>query len=358
MADNREIYMEIGGEFYLDPNRFNKTPYNVVTYLEKEHPLFFDSGRSALCYATQQIRHGTVLLPEYMCDSVIKAFRGFRIRFYRLKPSLEIDLDDLNSKIDDSVSCVFLMHYFGALQTDSTLKRLKEIRRQYECVIIEDTTHSVFSEVRTIGDICVCSLRKWFALPGGGVLYGPGVVKTDKFAQLPHKTDNDRAYGMICKALFIAGKLDCNHEYLEIFRETEERLDKQTKVYQISDFSRFILHTVAVDAMISQRKQNLMRVKEALRQMGITPLCQINGENCPLVLPVWVKKRDELRERLMERRIYCAVHWPFDGVQVSERPLARELAAHMISLPIDQRYGIAHMDYLMEVVNKYRGLFL
>ena len=49
-----------------------------------------------------------------------------------------------------------------------------------------------------------------------------------------------------------------------------------------------------------------------------------------------MKGRDALRRRLMEHRIYCAVHWPFDGVQADERPLARKLAAQMLSLPIDQ----------------------
>lgn len=71
-----------------------------------------------------------------------------------------------------------------------------------------------------------------------------------------------------------------------------------------------------------------------------------------------MKGRDALRCRLMEHRIYCAVHWPFDGVQADERPLARKLAAQMLSLPIDQRYDTAHIDYLMDTLNTYKGLLL
>lgn len=75
-------------------------------------------------------------------------------------------------------------------------------------------------------------------------------------------------------------------------------------------------------------------------------------------LPIRVKNRDALRCRLMEHRIYCAVHWPFDGVQADKRPLARKLAAQMLSLSIDQRYDTAHIDYLMDTLDTYKGLLL
>lgn len=33
---------------------------------------------------------------------------------------------------------------------------------------------------------------------------------------------------------------------------------------------------------------------------------------------------------------------------------AQELAAHMISLPIDQRYGAAEIDYLIQTIQAYK----
>lgn len=350
--------MELGGEFNLDLNTLSETAHSVDDYLSEEHPWYFDSGRSALRFAAQGLRPGTVLLPEYICDSVIAAFSGHPIRFYRLTPSLEIDMSDLLTKLDGSVCAVFLMHYFGAVQSAAVLGELKAARQQYEFCILEDTTHSLFSMRRTIGNLCVCSLRKWFALPGGGVLYGSGIANREGLFRIQRKSDNSRAYGMVCKSLFLSNKLDCNQEYLSIFRETEETLDVQEDVFKMSDFSRFLLHTVDADVLAARRRQNYDRLKSALAQMDIYPICQINAEDCPLVLPIWAEKRDELRHRFMERKIYCAVHWPFDGRQAAERPLARDLAAHMISLPIDQRYDSAHMEYLLNALDQYKGLIL
>lgn len=71
-----------------------------------------------------------------------------------------------------------------------------------------------------------------------------------------------------------------------------------------------------------------------------------------------MKDRDALRRRLMDHRIYCAVHWPFGGVQADDRPLAQTLTAQMLSLPIDQRYDAAHIDYLIDTLDTYKGLLL
>ena len=350
--------MELGGEFYLDLHTLSEKNHSVDAYLSGEQPLYFDSGRSALRFAARSLRPGTILLPEYICDSVITAFSGHALRFYRLTPSLEIDMDDLLSKLNGEVSAVFLMHYFGAVQPRAILEQLEAARLRYGFSIVEDTTHSVFSVRRTIGDLCVCSLRKWFALPGGGALYGPALADRDSFSLLPRKTDDRRACGMVCKSLFLDGTLDCNAEYRNIFRETEDALDAQTELYRISDFSRFLLRTVDADALAVRRRHNYARLKDALAQLGVPPICRIAEDACPLILPIRVKDRDALRRRLMDHRIYCAVHWPFDGVQADDRPLAQTLTAQMLSLPIDQRYDAAHIDYLIDTLDTYKGLLL
>ena len=68
--------MELGGEFYLDLHTLSEKNHSVDAYLSGEQPLYFDSGRSALRFAARSLRPGTILLPEYICDSVITAFSG------------------------------------------------------------------------------------------------------------------------------------------------------------------------------------------------------------------------------------------------------------------------------------------
>jgi hypothetical protein len=68
-----------------------------------------------------------------------------------------------------------------------------------------------------------------------------------------------------------------------------------------------------------------------------------------------VPDRDDFRKYLMENSIYCAVHWPFDGLAREERPLAVSLSNNILSLPIDQRYGEKEMAYLANVIDAYKG---
>ena len=93
---------------------------------------------------------------------------------------MTIDIDDLKSKMDSQVTVVYLMHYFGSVQNNEVLKYLENTKKKRGYTIIEDTTHSIFTKKRTVGDYCVCSLRKWFPITDGGVLYTEKNV-TDTF---------------------------------------------------------------------------------------------------------------------------------------------------------------------------------
>ena len=73
-----------------------------------------------------------------------------------------------------------------------------------------------------------------------------------------------------------------------------------------------------------------------------------------MVYPIRIRNRDKLRKYLMYHRIYCAVHWPFDGCQMESRLMAKRNAEELLSLPIDQRYGAKEIDYLCEVLSKYK----
>ena len=344
--------MELGSEPNLDLHNVKITPHSFFHYIGDTPYCLFDSGRSALKAAARVLGSGTILMPELICRSVLTCFPPDRLVFYRLKEDLQIDACDLLSKINGGTAAVYLMHYFGALQPEKVLSLLRTEKEKLGFTIIEDTTHSIFSGKRTVGDQCVASLRKWFAVPNGGVLYA-GAMRPDSYEELPKSTDNDKAYAMMLKTLYLKGRLDGNAEYRRIFAACEERFDTQKEVKRISDFSEFLLGCGDVPAMVRKRKSNLNRLQSDLSRFGIRPICSLKAEDCPFALPLIIRNRDDFRTYLAENRIYCAVHWPFNGLAREERPLAVFLSDHMISLPIDQRYGEEEMTYMANVIGAY-----
>lgn len=347
--------MELGSEFNLDISKLKIVRNSLFKYIGDMNYCLFDSGRNALKAIAEITDNGYILMPEYICESVLRCFPNDKIIFYKLKESLLIDQEDLINKISDDTAIVYLMHYFGSLQPKNVLLMLMVEKKKYGFTIIEDTTHSFFSRKQTVGDYCVASLRKWFPIPNGGVLYSDNVLFPPSYNEVQRSTDNEKTYAMMLKTLYLSEQLDCNAVYRKIFTVCENNLDTQQDIKKISDFSEFILGCLDIDEIVKKRKANLYYIKSNLKHIGIEPICNFDEGDCPFTLPVTVPNRDYFRQYLADNKIYCAVHWPFDGRSRSERPLAWALSNNMVSLPIDQRYGEAEMDYLLKVITSYKG---
>ena len=154
---------------------------------------------------------------------------------------------------------------------------------------------------------------------------------------------------------FFTEEFECNAQYRKIFSRCEDIIDETDMVREISDFSRFIIQCINVNDLISKRKENFKYLKKELQSIEILPVCNFQEGDCPFVFPIRIANRDKFRKYLMENRIYCAVHWPFDGFMEKERKNAVFNSDTLISLPIDQRYDIKEMDYMLNVIKAYEG---
>ena len=219
--------MELGSEFDLDLSKLVETSDTVFTYLKEFHTIYTDSGRSALRLLGEQLAGNTILLPDYICGIVPKALpEDCRIIYYPLDCRLGIDMEQLEALILAYKPCfLYLMHYFGALQQEECIECIRDLKRKNHLIVIEDTTHSLFTAKKTVGDICLASLRKWFPVPDGGVLYTeePGLLP-----KLPRKKKQAfrKVEAMVLKKLYLTEGLDCNRRYREIFAREEETLDQ------------------------------------------------------------------------------------------------------------------------------------
>lgn len=346
--------MELGSDFELNLSELHIKDDSIYHYLQEYHTIFFDSGRSASRVLNSEICPGTILLPDYICESVIQVYRNlFRIRYYHVNRDFLIDLDDFVRKIDASVTVVYLMHYFGMVQHTEILETIISEKKKYGFTIIEDTTHSIFTKIRTIGDYCICSLRKWLPVTDGGVLYTDQGFKNICAEDIPVKSPSEKLTAMLLKRLYIEGRLDCNELYRNIFTNEEHKLDKQDQVYQISDISRSLLKYFSVSELVKRRKENYALLYETLRYKNMNTVMQCK-EGVPLVCPVYIEDRDKFRAYLAKNHVYCAVHWPLEGTELIYGEDAVYRSEHMISLPIDQRYDIKHMEYLQKLVEEYK----
>lgn len=159
--------IELGSEFNLQLNSLTVKQNNLFSYWDSNNTIWFDYGRSAI-KAIPIKKNKYVLLPEFICESVIACFEKELVKFYSITSDLDIDENDLFSKVSKSVGVIYINHYFGYIQDMSVLKRIKEVAKKYNIVIIEDITQSMFSLNEYIGDYVVSSVRKWLPVHSGG----------------------------------------------------------------------------------------------------------------------------------------------------------------------------------------------
>lgn len=346
--------MELGSNFDLDISDLCYKSNNVKEYLSENNAWYGNSGRAAIKKCIKQYEKGKVLLPSYICKSVIDCFEAnFEIDFYRVNKNFEIDLTDLEKKLNDKITIVYLMHYFGKLQSEEVLNFLENKKRQLQFIILEDTTHCFLTRKKTIGDIQVCSLRKWFPIPDGGVAY------STKHKLIANEEDEDSfsarvTEAMILKFMAIHGEINKNELYRKRFSEYEQILNKQTDLYRVSKMAETIMDCMDLTDLIEKRKVNWNCVNTKLQNKKVIPVYNENAELfVPFTFPVWVEERDKLREYLIENHIFCAVHWPIEDERQTKVGNTTKISEHILSLPIDQRYDETYLEYMIEIINKY-----
>lgn len=355
MTNNR---FEVGSEFSLDTACLSYKEDNLYNRLKGFQTEFYNSGRSAVRGVLRQIKGKKALLPAYICQSVIQAFEleHYSVDFYNINTDLSIDVDDVKRKCTTDNDIFFVMHYYGTLQNQNDLAVIRNLCSTLCITIIEDTTHSILTKLQTIGDYCVASLRKWFALPDGGCAY----FLSQKIDAVPVNKEmsftNARAAGMFLKGLYLNGLADYNEIYRKLFTEAEKMIDEESELFAISDFSKELVKVFDVGNAAQKRKENADYLHRNINNPSVNPVFQeLNINTCPFFYPLYVGNRDKFHNYLNQNKIYCPVHWPIEDKRISNYNAVKYISEHIISIPIDQRYDLFDMEYLCSIINEFYG---
>jgi len=335
--------MEYGSEFDLRANE----AFLGGGALPESWQLF-RSGRDALRAFARLAARKRVLLPALCCESMILPFaqNGYEVGFYRLRPDYSADADDACRKLRDG-DVLLYMRYFGVRPfTDAFLNGLRESGR--DILFLEDRTHDILVP-RTDGfrpDATAASLRKWAALPEGGMLetaLGTVEALTDpRYGDL-------RLGAMEKKSRYLETGDEALHaEYMRELREVDTLLDESAAPAAMHPKYRAIVESLDTGKILAARRRNLKRLREDLTPLfsdGTLRLMTDSPEKSGLYLPVLVQKRNAVQRELIARRFYCpAAIWPEPEAAAGVCPMSHAVTENMLSLLCDQRYSEADMD--------------
>ena len=309
----------------------------------------YSSGRAALYQILNYLKHkegiNRVLLPDYLCSSVLVPVKalGLEFAFYQIDESLELEQDNL-SRLYREKSVILLINYFGLKNLENQIKAIRNINEK--AFIIEDDVQAYYEFLKPLGDVDFkfTSLRKTFAIPDGGLVktkYNmPVVDKPNTFGQY-------KAAGALLKSMREGNFND--KIYLEMFEKGESLIDEEIECC-MSRIAEKLYYFINEEHIKVRRLNNARYLLEGLRKIGVKPLIPLKDGYVPLFIPIVSNNRNVVREAMFKQEIFCPVHWPLDEMPVRRGEL---MAKTELSLIIDQRYGRNDMDRIIAVLKEH-----
>ncbi len=333
----------IGGEFPIAvtdvlnaERRFSVIP-DVYTY---------SSGRAALYqilnYLKQNKRINCILLPDYLCSSVLVPVKalGLELAFYQIDECLELEQENL-SKLYRGRTAILLINYFGLKNLEKQIKIIRNIDNR--AIIIEDDVQAYYEFIKPLGDVDFkfTSLRKTFAIPDGGL------VKTKHNMPMVDKPNTFGQYKAAAALLKSMREGNFNDKiYLEMFEKGESLIDEEIEC-GMSRIAEKLYYFIDDEHVKVRRLNNACYLLEELNKIGVKTILPLNEGHVPLFIPITLEKRDVVRKAMFQKEIFCPVHWPLEGLNLQR---GRVMAEKELSLIIDQRYGRKEMDEIIAVL--------
>jgi hypothetical protein len=309
--------MKIGGYFGLD--QF----YDV-----NDSELVLSTGRNSLEYILRANGYKTIYLPYYTCDSVLEPIKRLNIDyyFYDIDENLEIKeipLLDINTAL-------MYVNYFGVKFKYS--KSLSNINN-----IIIDNTQSLYSKFN-------CdyfnSWRKFC-----GVFDGSDFNCKENIDICINKKKISN------NALYLLERLDDNISVgYDLFLESEkEHNNNNNNIQESSTLSKVLFNNLDHNSFKSRRIDNFNYLHNKLSKYNELNI-DINNDDVPMVYPLLIGKGSYIRNKLIENNIFVAKYWN-NNYDMPE--YETYLSNNLLPMPIDQRYGLTHMEYIFNKLKKW-----
>ena len=335
----------IGGEFPIAVtdilNAHNR-------YLEVPDVYSYSSGRAALFqilkFLKQEMRISNVLLPDYLCSSILVPIKmlGLAFSFYPIDERLELEEIEFK-KLYKKDTAVLLINYFGLQDLRSQIKVIRSIHEN--AIIIEDDVQAYYEFMTPLNgvDFKFTSLRKTFAVPDGGL------VKTKHplaKMSVPNTFGQYKAAAALLKSMREGNFND--QIYLELFGKGESLINDELES-GMSFIAKKLYSYMDEERAKVRRLNNARYIIEQLEQLGIRPIIPLTEDQVPLFIPIVLGNRDVVRKVMFMKDIFCPIHWP---IEIEKLKRGKIMAETELSLIIDQRYGVKDMDKIINVLKE------
>ena len=332
------------------------------------------SGRVALYHGLPALKlppGSTILVPNYHqgveIDTLLTA--GYRLRYYRVDQSLGIDLRDAGQRLDDTVSALYVIHYFGFAQP---MAAVREFCRSHRLKLIEDCALSLFSRQDDVwlgsdGDLALFSVYKTLPLPHGGFVvtkvepptsalrsppFGSTLVQTEDLIRQALRAGGWAAADRWASSLAAGVSRLIHWDRTRTFTSGGASWDPRLLGKAASRWVTGLMRLIDRDRVVARRRRNFERLAARLRGHVPCPFPELPAETCPLFFPIMVPDKGRFQQDLAGLGVESVNLW--DASHPTCPPdLAAEVAhwrRHCLELPIHQELNEEAIDRVATAV--------
>ncbi len=315
------------------------------------------------------------LMPAYFHGVEVEAYlrRGIKLKYYGVNEKFEIDIDCLESLISPEVKVIHLIHYFGFPQP---ITQIKELASFHNIFLFEDCALSLFSQVPegplgTFGDLSIFCLYKTLQLPHGGMLVinrpdlflPPPVEPPNRGSTITYLTRNILQYYRLKGGFFGEKLIPPMFHLARIFKNASkiDVLPIDTNEFQeehvnlgVSPVTKLLIEKFDPIDIVAKRRRNYLNLIDLLKDETDIPFKELPDGVCPLSLPIFVKKKEDVYLRLLDRNIetvnFWSIHHP--DLRRGTFPKVELLREHILEIPIHQELDNKHIEFIASQVIK------
>ena len=265
-------------------------------------------------------------IPCYLCDSVssLCVREGCAFEYYHVGR----DFLPIFAKTLDDGEYLYVVNYYGQL-SEEVICALKAKHRN----IILDNVQAFFARpIAGVDTLYTC--RKFFGVPDGGYVW------TDARITEPLQQDVS-----MDRMKHVLGRYEeCASKYYADFSANEE-MYRSLPLMGMSKLTHNLLRAIDYEAVKARREENYKYLHERL---GSTNGLNVRAADGPYMYPYYCVDGARVRKALQAQKVYVSMLWPTLPECASAEE--KDLAVNILPLPVDQRYTLEDMRYMVDAL--------
>lgn len=292
-----------------------------------------NTARNCLKYILRAKHITKIYIPYFTCNVILEPIQkgGIEYEFYSINEKLE----PIKKYVLQESEVFLYTNYFG-LKSNAVTKLSSIYGKQ----LIVDNAQAFFAKPIERTDTFY-SPRKFFGVSDGAYLYSE--------KKLNEEFEQDFSFERMSHLL---KRIDLGAELgYEDFIKNDNEL-KENPIKSMSNITEKILQSLDYSYIKKCRIDNFHYLHGILGEQNKFHF-DINKDDVPMIYPFFIENGDEIKEILIKNKIFIATYWPNIFKWCSKKTLEYTISKNLITLPIDQRYNLTHMKYVISIIRKH-----